>query len=391
MKKTKNNISKNKRKNLCCGCENCSNVCPVNAINMKQDSEGFQYPMVDNNKCIDCGNCYKICPMINNNEKIIGKLSKPISYAVKNKNNEIRYKSRSGGVFTALSNLILKQNGVVYGCILNNNFEAVHIRADNYVDRDKMRGSKYVQSRMEDIQKKIGLDLKNGKTVLFTGTSCQVKGIRNSIPHNLQDKLFCVDIVCHGVPSPKIWKEYLEFQRKKYGKVIDGVDFRNKKIYGWREHVESIFIDGKRYDSKIYTNLFYNHVIIRPSCFNCPFKSIYHPGDITIADCWGIENAIPDFDDDKGVSLVLINNYKGKKFFGEVDKNLIYKKIELEKCMQPPLKGNFILPNFRKDFWNIYYEKGLAEAIKKYSKIRNVTMIDRIKNKLLKLFRLKRK
>ena len=380
-KKNKKNVSHDFKLYKCCGCEICADACPTKAIVMKENKEGFKYPSIDNDKCINCGKCLKVCPMRNSTFRV-QKYEKPIAFAVKHKNEDARSESRSGGIFTALSDVILNNNGVIYGCILNEKFKAIHFRADNKEIRDLMRGSKYVQSSMKGIANQVIEDLKNNKIVMFTGTGCQVQGIRQIVPTNLQKNLLLVDIVCHGVPSPKIWKEYLQYMSKIYNGKITAVDFRNKKEYGWKDHVESIEINGVRHDNKVYTNLFYNHVIIRPSCFKCPYKNLNRPGDITIADFCGIDDAVSGFNDNKGVSLVLINDDIGKKYFEKSKNDIIFKSVELEKTLQPPLKGNFIEPSNRKKFWHVYYTKGFEKAIELYGIIRKATIRDKIQRKI---------
>lgn len=382
--KEKRNVSYKFNSYKCCGCEICVDVCPTKAIVMKEDEEGFKYLSIDNDKCINCGKCLKICPMRNNSFRT-QKYERPLAYAVKHKNEQDRMESRSGGIFTALSDVVLNNNGIIYGCILNDNFEAIHYRADNKENRNMMRGSKYVQSSMKGISNQVIEDLKKGKIVMFTGTGCQIQGIRQAVPTNLQKNLLLVDIVCHGVPSPKIWREYLKYMSNKYKGNITAVDFRNKKEYGWKDHVESIEVNGIRHDSKVYTNLFYNHVIIRPSCFKCPYKNLNRPGDITIADFWGIDDAVSSFNDNKGVSLVLINNDVGKEYFEKSKESIIYNLVDLEKTLQPPLKGNFIEPSNRRKFWNIYYTKGFEKAIESYGVRKKSSIRDRILRKIKKI------
>ena len=258
---------------------------------------------------------------------------KPKVYAVKNINETVRMSSRSGGIFPALSDTILEEQGVVYGCILNEKFEAVHVRADNKTERDKMCGSKYVQSKMGDTYKKVKLDLQSDKKVLFSGTSCQVAGLKAFLGKEY-DNLLCVDIVCHGVPSLKVWKKYIRWQESRnHAKVIE-VNFRNKKDFGWREHVERLrFDNNKVVDAWIFKTLFSSNVILRPSCYKCLYKSIMHPGDITIADYWGIEKAALEFDDNKGVSLVLINNQNGENEFEKVKDRVKWKQTKIEDSM----------------------------------------------------------
>ena len=254
----------------------------------------------------------------------------PKVFAVKHKDESTRAASRSGGIFTALSDQVLSNGGVVYGCVLTDKFDAVHIRADNEEDRNRMRGSKYIQSKLGDTFKSVRADLDAQKSVLFSGTSCQVAGLKKYLGKEYKN-LLCVDIVCHGVPSPKVWKEYLYWQEKKHKSKIVKVDFRNKKDYGWRAHKETLICEnGKSVDSTVFTTLFYGHGILRPSCYECPYKSVMHPGDITIADYWGIEKAAPEFDDNKGVSLVLVNSEMGALILNSVKKVFNGKKLVLK-------------------------------------------------------------
>ena len=181
------------------------------------------------------------------------------------------------------------------------------------------------------------------------------------------DNLICIDIVCHGVPSPVVWDKYLRWQEhKNHGKVVK-VDFRNKKDFGWKDHVETIWFDnGKNVSSPIFKNLFYGHMVLRPSCYECPYKSIMHPGDITIADYWGIEKAAPEFDDNKGVSLVLVNNEKADSIFENVKIELKWKSTRIEDSMQPPLKAPFPKPEGREQFWNDVNDKSFSYIARAY-------------------------
>lgn len=292
--------------------------------------------------------------------------SKPKVYAVKHRDLNIRMASRSGGIFTALSDEILKKNGIVYGCVLTDDFKAVHIRATTEKDRNKMRGSKYIQSEMRNIFRMVKEDLDGGRQVLFSGTSCQIMGLKGYLG-KIYDNLVCMDIVCHGVPSPIVWNRYLAWQENKKRAKINKVDFRNKVDFGWADHVETLYFDnGKKINSIVFKNLFYNHQILRPCCYKCPYKDIMHPGDITIGDYWGIDRAVPGFNDNKGVSLVLINNEKGQKLFDMVKDSLIYQDTKIEDSLQPPLKGPFDKPENRECFWNELDEKPFKYIAQKY-------------------------
>ena len=292
---------------------------------------------------------------------------KPIVYAVKHTNNNIRMNSRSGGIFTSISDYFLNEDGVIYGCVLNKDFNAVHIRATSFEDRNQMRGSKYIQSNIGDTFKLVLQDLNEGKKVLFSGTSCQVAGLQHFVGDN-NPNLFCIDIVCHGVPSPKVFHSYLEWQEKKAKSKCVGFDFRNKKDFGWKEHIETLeFSNGKIVNSEIYKNIFFTDLCLRPSCYECRYKSFIHPGDITIADYWGIDAAAPGFNDNKGVSLVLVNNTKAKKLFDQL-LDIEYRECRIEDSIQPALIAPCIVPEARDRFWKDFKNKKFGLIAAKYGK-----------------------
>ncbi|WP_044958445.1 Coenzyme F420 hydrogenase/dehydrogenase, beta subunit C-terminal domain [Butyrivibrio sp. WCD2001] len=299
------------------------------------------------------------------------------TYAVINKNEEVRKLSRSGGIFTALSDEILNRGGVIYGCVLDENFSAKHIRATTFKERDLMRGSKYIQSIIGDSFKQAKVDLDNGLDVLFSGTSCQIAGLKNYLRKDY-DNLVCLDILCHGVPSPAVWKKYLEWVSNRLKSKIISANFRNKLEYGWRAHYETITgLNGKQFHGRVFFHIAYVENFVRPSCYECKYADIRHPADITIGDYWGIEKAYPAFDDNKGVSLVLINTTKGQAIFDSVKDNIFYSETKIEDSLQPVLKGPFSRPENRDKFWNdfskypftlIAYKYGEYGVINKYKK-----------------------
>lgn len=311
----------------------------------------------------------------------------PKVYAVQHKSETVRAASRSGGIFTAVSDWVFTQNGIVYGCVLDKSLRAVHTRAICAEERDNMRGSKYIQSKLGDTYKNVKKDLMDGRLVLFTGTSCQVAGLKRYLGKEYEN-LLCVDIVCHGVPSPKVWGEYLHWQEEKNTAKVVKADFRNKIDFGWRAHKETLtFENGKSVSSNVFTALFYGHSILRPSCYECPYKSVMHPGDITIADYWGIERAAPEFDDNKGVSLVLVNDENGEIVFDSVKDSLRWKVTRLEDSMQPPLKAPYPEPNNRDAFWSDFSNRSFGYVAKKYAGAGFISKIKRgfvkIKRKLI--------
>lgn len=349
----------------CCGCGECYTICPVKAINMQLNSQGFYYPVVDSEKCVNCSKCTTHCSFNNGSAKSESYL--PInSYALKHKDEDIRAASRSGGVFTALSNIILDMGGVIYGCELQDCRKAIHTRATTKEQRDGFRGSKYIQSETYHIFEEVKNDVKNGLWVLFSGTSCQVNAVKDFCKDLDCSKLLLVDIVCHGVPSPMVWNDYLKYIEKKQKKKILSVDFRDKQKFGWTAHNETVvFQDGSDYSDKTFRTLFYSHLILREDCFKCPYRSLNRISDITIADCWGITEHYPEFDDDKGVSLVLINTDKGQATYNRMN-NTQHINVDITKLMQAPLRTNWDVPSDYDEFWGYYKSHSFKKVIGKY-------------------------
>lgn len=286
------------------------------------------------------------------------------TYIVKQKDLNSRMKSRSGGVFAAVSDKVLEAGGVVYGCALDEEFHAYHRRAVTKEERDLFRGSKYVQSDMKDAMKEALQDLADGRMVLFSGTPCQIAGIKAVCPKKHEDRLLCMDIVCHGVPSPAVWDSYKAYMQKKYHGKITAVDFRNKRKHGWWEHIESVTIHGLEVDSQIYKKLFYEHNILRDCCYACPYKNLERKGDITIADAWGIAQAAPEFDDNHGVSLVLSNTEKGQFWLEKGLADCDYQECDITDYMQEPFIRSFEKPKNYRDFWEDYFNKDFEQMIK---------------------------
>lgn len=222
----------------CCGCTACASICPHDAITMKPDALGFLYPDVDDSKCIDCGLCEKVCAFNDNYDTSLN-LDKPLAYGARHKDmNEIET-SRSGAAFIAISDYILEQGGVVYGAGYTDHFRVVHKRATTKEERNEFKGSKYVQSDMCGVFRQVKKDLRDGLIVLFSGTPCQTSGLNSYVGKKLRENLYLVDIVCHGVPSPFVWRDYLAYLEKKQGSPIVWVNFRDKQKYGWAAHHET--------------------------------------------------------------------------------------------------------------------------------------------------------
>ena len=290
------------------------------------------------------------------------------SYIVKQKDLNSRMLSRSGGIFAAISDQVLAQGGVIYGAGMDKNFNVVHKRAVNATERDELRGSKYVQSDMHNAYRLACEDLKAGRLVLFTGTPCQVDGIKALCPKGCEEHLICMDIVCHGVPSPRVWNDYKAYVERKYHGKIEKIDFRNKERFGWSDHWETVTINGKEHDSQVYMKMFYEHTFLREACYVCPYKNLQRLSDISIADAWGVETANPEFDDNRGVSLVLINTLKGEKWFLDSLQGCDFEECALEKYMQEPLKRPFKKPDNTENVWKEYNEVSFGKFVKNHYK-----------------------
>lgn len=373
------------KKENCCGCTSCEQICPTNAIKMIPDEEGFVYPRIDQELCIDCGKCKGVCTFQKGYDTTKN-FKMPYAYGVKHINEDIRMQSRSGGMFTAVSDYILKKNGIVYGAGFNENLEVCHKRATNKIERDELRGSKYVQSDLKDTFNKVKMDLGTGKYVLFTGTPCQTAALDRYLDNSKTNKdlLLQSDIVCHGTPTPKVFKDYINYLEDKYNNKIYEFQFRDKRLNGWDAHVESFIINNNRYLSKTYTKLFYANSILRPSCYNCKYTNLVRPADITFADFWGVNDIIDEFNDNKGVSLVFANTEKGKKLFDDVVNSLIYQECTNSSFIHPNLKKPTQKPLNREQFWKDYNSLGLEYIIKKYA---NQNFFTRVKMKLKSIYK----
>lgn len=354
-----------KDKSQCCGCTACSSICPHNAISMKPDALGFVYPEVDETLCIDCGLCDKVCAFNENYDKS-ELLDEPIAYAARHKDIREVETSRSGAAFIALSDWILEHGGVVYGAGYKDHFRVAHKRAATKEQRNEFKGSKYVQSDVEGVFAQVKCDLKNGVKVLFSGTPCQVAGLKSFIGNRYRENLYLVDLVCHGVPGPFVWRDYLKYLESKEGKKITNVNFRNKQKFGWKAHRESFEFDNTYTCTYKYT--FYQHIMFRYSCKVCPYTNLRRPSDITIADYWGWEKTDKEINkDNKGINLLICNTEKGFIWLNNISQNLLLLKAELENCLQPQLQHPVIFHPKREGFEESYSRYGFEKTFIKYA------------------------
>lgn len=374
-----------KDKKDCCGCGACAAICPTSAISMVRDGLGFFFPKVDESKCISCSKCYKVCSFNAEYSKNTDQ-SFPLFYAARHKDiNEIG-KSQSGAAFIALSDWVLSKEGVIYGAAFTSGFRVVHKRAENKTQRDEFRGSKYVQSEILEVFSQLRQDLLDKKYVLFSGTPCQTSAIQSylKLEHIKTDTLYLVDIICHGVPSPYIWRDYLFWIEKKYASKVIVANFRDKSEHGWSVHLESFkLINGKKIYKAKFKELFYKHLMMRHSCSNCHFSNTDRPSDITIGDFWGWEKSVPEFNkDNKGVSLVIVNSSRGAELFNEISCDLFLYHCVKDKCLQPNLVQPSSIHPKRERFEADYVSKGFMYIKRKYTETPFTKTIKRIYHKI---------
>lgn len=392
----------------CCGCHACASVCARHSITMQEDNEGFLYPVVDTNTCTDCGLCEKVCPVINQDE-----LRKPLKvYAAKNRNEEIRRQSSSGGIFTPLGEAVIRDGGVVFGAKFDKEWNVVHAWTDTIEGISDFRGSKYVQSTIDDTYREAREFLKQGRKVLFSGTPCQIAGLRKFLRKEY-DNLLTVDVVCHGCPSPGVFRWYMseELQKIKSGKIrkniclypsfreipsidilaknegmdIKQINFRDKctgwKSYSFRleyqleQETETYTILGSK---NSYMRGFLSDLFLRPSCYACPAKAGKSGADITLGDFWGIQNFLPEIDDDLGISAIMLNTKKSEGILLSIQTELYNSNYD-EICLyNPSLIKSSELPVERTKFYN-KAENNFHNRVSKYEKIYKPPFIIRIK------------
>lgn len=376
------------QKDKCCGCAACANICPVDAIVMKADQEGFLYPEIGK-CCIDCGMCQKTCPVINVKKE---EQFEQIGYAVQNKNEQILRESTSGGAFTAIAESIIKKGGVVFGAAFDDDLTVKHISVDNINDLSKFRNSKYVQSEIGTSYSEAKKLLDDNVPVCFSGTPCQIEGLISFLKKPY-DNLITVDIVCHAVPSPLIYKKYLSFRSADLTSSIKSVIFRDK-YYGYKYSALSIYNDQ---DKNIYHNgidtdemmrAFFSNICDRPSCYHCVFKKRYRVSDFTLWDCFDVDEIFPEADNDKGATKLLIQTEKGRAFFENVKPMLNFKQVSPEmlvigsKEMTASVEQN---PK-RADFFRDAAVLSDSELFKKYFPINFISRFEKtvrlISNKL---------
>lgn len=368
----------------CCGCQACEQICPKHCITMEYDIEGFLYPSINVDLCNNCSLCEQVCPIINQKNP-----SKPIkAFAAKNKNEIIRHESSTGGVFSLIAENIINEGGVVFGVKFNKEWEVIHAYTDTIEGLSDFRKSKYVQSKIGNTFITVKRILKEGKKVLFSGTPCQIAGLKLFLQKEY-DNLLTVDLVCHGVPSPKVWNLYITelLQQKNNGSSpnnsltfsdIKNISFRNK-INGWKNF--SVVIDmaterdpnfsliSETVDKNIYMKGFLRNIYLRPSCYACPCRFLKSGSDITISDFWSIGKFYPKSDDNKGINAILTNTTKGNVFFENLT-NIDSFETTYEKILigNQSLEHDSIEPKQRGSFFAQLDNSSIIDLIQKHTR-----------------------
>lgn len=356
------------KKSECCGCSACFTVCPVGAVKMQEDEEGFLYPVIDREKCINCGSCDDICNFKKALNEYKGTILK--CYGARLKDRDILEKSSSGGVFTALSDIFIESGNMVLCSAYDIFLHEIRFRLIyNKDDRNSARGSVYLQSTVGKIWNEAFEVLKNHseKKLLFIGTGCQADGfLALAEKKNMRDRILICDMVCHGVPSTKIWKEYMCLLEKKYGK-IKYISFRDKRN-GWEKPYAFAKTEEKEISLKPFKRLYVSNCMMRQSCNVCPYTTIERKSDMTLGDFWHLKERLPQYYDILGTSLVLIHTQKGIEFFEKIKSYLEWFSCEKEDCLQKNLLSPTPVSDKREKFMKLYKKGGIELLLKRFGR-----------------------
>lgn len=374
----------------CCGCTACESICAHNAIKMKADQLGFLYPQIDDSACVDCGLCNKVC-MFKEEYQPIDSYEQPEVYGVRHIDEEELAKSQSGAAFWAFAEYLLEEGYIIYGVGYDKNLRVIHKRVENKTECQELRGSKYTQSDLRGIFREIKKNLQSGEKNLFVGTPCQVAGLKSYIPKRLQDNLLTIDLVCHAVPSPKVWEEYVKWIENKYNDKVVATNFRNKK-FGWHSCKETFLLQRTQKEiirSTFRFFFFFAHLSVRKSCANCKFTNLRRPADLTIGDFWGWEKHFSEWNDNKGVSLLLLNTERGKQLFENVKESKLQSiRSNTVDCLQPQLSKPIEITGNQEKFTRDFIKCGFEYVGKKYG---DLSYKFKIKQILISFYRIARK
>ncbi len=360
-----------KKKSDCCGCGACYNACACGAISMQYDDEGFLYPTVDTSMCTGCNKCVYSCPVT----KVTDNLNEnQTGYWVMNADEQIRDESSSGGFFTLLAEKTINEGGVVFGAVMSEDCRTVnHIVVDNTEELYRLRGSKYIQSNIGATYNEAAKYLNAEIPVLFSGTPCQIEGLLDFLGKDYEN-LFCVDFICHGVPSSLVWCYYVDYIEDFTGAVPESVAFRDKRS-GWKNYSLTFrFSDNPDYSHKfnddLFLKAFLSDICLRPSCYSCRFKKLHRRSDVTMGDLWGIEMLLPEIDNDKGVSFVITHNAKAQRALESLAGKMKYGKIDINSALKynSAMLKSAGAPKGRKSFFDNLDRMKFPDLVKKYAR-----------------------
>ena len=369
----------------CIGCNVCSSVCPNHCISMREAKDGFEYPIIDKRECLNCKACINTCPVVNATEQ---KNSLSLSYAAYSKDEAIRMQSSSGGLFYCLAEKIIELGGVVFGATFDRDNRLVHRSCDHIDGLKSFCGSKYVQSHIGDCYYEAEKYLKDSRTVYYSGTPCQISALKHYL-RKPYDNLITQDIICHGVPSPLVLKKYLNKRQSEVDSRTEMINFRNKDS-GWEKYSITIgFEDDSTYQCEYsrdaYMLAFLKNLSLRESCYHCSFRSKKRESDITLGDFWGINNILPQMNDDKGTSFIIINSEIGKKLFDLIDDNIIFQSVDLDEALaaNPSMTASVYQPIERSRFFRDIVNADFDYTVRKYLHSNMISKIIRKINRKL--------
>lgn len=373
-------------KSKCCGCTACMNACPQKCISMVRDENGFLYPTIDQEKCVNCNLCSKVCPIT----KKYNQTKFPDAYIAYLKDENYLFKSSSGGMFFAVANYVLSLNGEVYGAGFDEDFNVRHLCATNLEELQNLMKSKYVESSLSNTFSEIKEKLESNKLILFSGTPCQVHGLKSFLNKDYKN-LISIDIACQGTPSPLLWEKYKNYLQKSFKGKLTYVCFRDKSISWKKPSFVAKFDNGRVRKTSLYadpySSIALSCIANRPSCFDCHFKSYKRESDFSIADCWGVEDFDPSMFNIKGTSLLFIQSERGQKIFDNIKNNLTYKSVDIKIATER--NPNMISSVKKPDGYDLFFKELNENDFKKVLKKYGITFYKRLINKVKKILKIK--
>ena len=368
----------------CCGCSACANICPKHCIRMTENNEGFLYPQIQEENCVNCGACEKVCPVL---QEASEEDSRRQAWAVVNQDQDVLMKSSSGGLFSALADEIIARGGCVFGAAFTADFSRVHhIMAGNLEDLCVLRGSKYMQSDLANCYPAVREQLNQDRWVLFTGTPCQIAGLKNFLGRD-HERLICADVICHGTPSSLLWRYYLNHIQKKLGGRAIDVCFRDKTD-GWKKYgIKITAEDGRIYRCALgedpYLRMFLKNVCLRESCYHCKVKENGFFSDITMGDLWGVEQILPEINSSLGVSFALVHTEKGRLLFEQISRSTHVFTVDYERALlhNTALINSVMRPDERDRFFSDLDKFSWNKLERRYAKDRIGTVVRRMISK----------